>query len=287
VTRQVHVNGTSLAYIERGTGDPVVLVHGSASDHRSWLGQLEPLGSQHRVIAYSRRHHWPNAPIAAGADYAMAEHAADLAALLPALGAAPAHLVGHSYGAFVALLLALQQPALVRSLVLAEPPLITLFVSNRPRVAQVLRLLVTRPRTAVALVTFGATGMEPATAAARRGDMEQAMHLMGRAVLGRDAYARLSASRLEQVRANAVPAEFLGSGFPPIDGAALRGVRVPALLVEGQRSPRLFHRLIDRLEDLLPLATRVTIPDASHLVHEDNAPAYTAAVLQHLYRQDR
>jgi pimeloyl-ACP methyl ester carboxylesterase len=284
VTQQIQVDGASLAYTDRGSGEAVVLVHGSASDQRSWQGQLDALASGHRVIAYSRRYHWPNTPIAAGVDYAMAEHVADLAALLRSLGAAPAHLIGHSYGGFVALLLALQQPALVRSLVLAEPPLITLFVSNRPRARQVLRLLLTRPRTALALVRFGATGMGPATAAARRGDMEQAMRRMGHAVLGPAAYARLSASRLAQVRANAVPAEFLGSGFAPLDGAALRGVQVPVLLVQGQHSPRLFHRLLDALQALLPEATRVTIAQASHLMHEDNALAYNAAVLQHLQR---
>ncbi len=50
--------------------------------------------------------------------------AADLAVLLKALGAYPAHVVGHSYGAYTALILAMKHPELVRSLVLAEPPLL-------------------------------------------------------------------------------------------------------------------------------------------------------------------
>ncbi len=55
----------------------------------------------------------------------MDEHVHDLEAFLHLLGAAPAHLVGHSYGALVSLLLAVQAPQLVGSLVLAEPPAIT------------------------------------------------------------------------------------------------------------------------------------------------------------------
>lgn len=71
-------------------------------------------------------------PVPEGADYAMAQHVDDLGALLRALDAVPAHLVGHSYGAFACLLLALREPRMVRSLVISEPPIITLFVGNPP-----------------------------------------------------------------------------------------------------------------------------------------------------------
>jgi pimeloyl-ACP methyl ester carboxylesterase len=40
----------------------------------------------------------------------------------------------------------------------------------------------------------------------------------------------------------------------------------------------LFHRLIDRLEELLPRCERSEIPDAPHTMHEANAPAFNAAV---------
>jgi len=41
--------------VERGTGEPVVFVHGSASDYRTWHSQLDELGQRYRTIAYSRR----------------------------------------------------------------------------------------------------------------------------------------------------------------------------------------------------------------------------------------
>jgi hypothetical protein len=78
------------------------------------------------------------------------------------------------YGAFVRLLLAIREPGLARTLVLAEPPVITLFVSNSPKPSEILRLMLSRPRTAVSIVRFGATGVGPATAAAKRGDTEAA-----------------------------------------------------------------------------------------------------------------
>lgn len=275
---ELDINGTRFEVTEKGSGDPVVFVHGSASDHRTWRSQLDDLGNQYRAIAYSRRYHWPNDQIRADADYSMQEHVDDLAALLDSLVAGPVHLVGHSYGAFVALLLANQQPRRLRTLVLAEPPVITLFVSDKPKPFELLRLLFHRPSTAAAIVRFGSTGISPATAAARRGDMDEAMRIFGTAVLGAEFYQSLSSSRLEQVRANSIRAEFLGSGYPPLKDAELRGMQVSTLLVAGQRSPGLFHRLLDRLEDLLPHTERVEIPGASHIMHEDNAAAYNAAV---------
>jgi len=50
------------------------------------------------------------------------------------------------------------------------------------------------------------------------------------------------------------------------------------LLVGGQRSPGVFGRLLDRLEALLPISTRIEIPASSHIMHEDNAAAYNSAV---------
>lgn len=196
------INNTSLKYVEDGSGEPLVLVHGSASDYRTWHYQRDEFGQQFRVIAYSRRYHWPNEPIPEGVDYSMAEHVDDLRTLLHSLDAAPAHLVGHSYGAFLCLLLAIKEPRLVRTLVLAEPPVITLFVSDPPKPPEILKLLVSRPRTAVSIIKFGAMGINPTTAAVKRGDMEEAMRLFGTAALGREAFDQLSESRLEQVRAN-------------------------------------------------------------------------------------
>jgi pimeloyl-ACP methyl ester carboxylesterase len=277
-----HTNGARLEYHESGDGAPVVLVHGSASDHRTWHGQMGALASRYRAIAYSRRYHWPNEPIDKHADYSMAQHVDDLRAFLGSLNAAPCHLVGHSYGGFVALLLAAREPALVRTLVLGEPPVVPLFVSHPPRPSEVVKLALRKPRAAAALVRFGATGVGPATAAARRGDMEAAMRTFGNAVLGRRYYRRLPPSRLEQVRANTMKAEFLGSGFGPLDEPTVRAVRAPTLLVNGHDSPRIFHRLTDELARLLPRARRVGIPAASHIMHEDNPAAYNAAVLSFL-----
>lgn len=281
------IDGTRFEYSENGSGEPLVMVHGSASDYRTWQFQRDAFAEQYRAISYSRRWHWPNDPVPEGTDYSMAQHVDDLRAIVRSLDATPAHLVGHSYGGFLSLLLAIAEPQLVRTLVLAEPPVITLFVSSTPKPTELLKLLLRRPRTAAAIVKFGAKGVAPASKAFRQGDMEAGIRAVGGAVFGRGGFDRLPEARQAQVRDNStnVKAELLGSGSLPLEADRVRQVQIPTLLVTGERSLGLFQRLTDRLEELLPHAERVAIPGAMHMMHEDNAAAYNAAVLSFLSRQ--
>jgi len=282
----IEVNGSSLEYAEHGSGEPVVLVHGSASDLRTWHCQHDAFAERYRTIAYSRRYHWPNARISEGSEYPMVEQVDDLEAVLRSLDATPAHLVGHSYGAFVCLLLASRAPDLVRSLVLAEPPGMSLLVSIPPKPLEILGLALRSPRTAVEIMKLGALGLGPGTAAFKRGDTEAAMRLIGTAILGRESFRNLSEARAQQVRDNLFKEEFLNpeAALPPLNQEQVRSISAPVLFVCGSRSPRVFACLTDQLQGLLPAAERAEIPDASHITHEDNASAYNRAVLSFLAR---
>jgi pimeloyl-ACP methyl ester carboxylesterase len=287
--RSVSVEGTSFAYREEGAGEPVVFVHGDISDLRTWEQQLPAVGASYRAIAYSRRYARPNEDIEPGADNQMLPHVDDVAAFLRAIDAVPAHLVGNSWGAFIALLTAVRHPDLVRSLVLEEPPVMPLFVSTPPRPKELLRTLIRRPRTAIALIGFGAKVMGPVQKAFRRDDDEKAMLTFVGGVLGGELYERLPDARKQQMRENlgALKAQLLGAGFPLLRDDEVRGVSASTLLVTGERSPAFLLRLTDRLEELLPHAERVEIPGASHLMHEQNTPALNAAILDFLARLGR
>jgi pimeloyl-ACP methyl ester carboxylesterase len=180
----------------------------------------------------------------------------------------------------------MRDTSLVRSLVLAEPPAITLFVSNIPKPLELLKLLATRPRTATALIKFGAKGVARARKAFQGGDMQAGIRTFGDAVFGPGGYDRLTEQRKVQVHDNLsnVKAEILGAGFIPLDPKELQRVQIPSLLVTGQRSTTLFRHLINRLEELLPKTDRIEIPGASHMMHEDNPVAYNRAVQSFLKR---
>lgn len=283
----IHIDSTSFEYKEYGDGESLILVHGSASDYRTWTNQFDDFSEHFRTIIYSRRYHWPNKKIPAGADYAMSQQVNDLTKLIQSLDAIPVHLVGHSYGAFLCLLVATKHPDLVRSMVLAEPPVLTLFVSNTPKPIELLKLMFTRPRTAVAIIKLGITGLAPAKKAARNDDMGKAMRVFGRTVLGPKFYKNLSESRREQIRANAIKSELLGSGFSPLNPNDLRQTTTPTLLVNGGQSPNVFHRFTYRLCDLLPNTKRVQISRASHNMHEDNPSAFNQEVLSFLKKNQQ
>ena len=278
---QLDINGYSIEYHETGNGQPIVLVHGSASDCRTWQFQREAFAEEYRVIDYSRRYHWPNMPIPDGAEYSMDEQVDDLQYLLQHLDAAPAHIVGHSYGAVLGLLLALRKPALVRSLVLCEAPVLTLFVSNHPKPLELLKLLLSKPRTAVAIIRFGALGVERASRAFRNGDLQAGMQFMARAIFGPGGLADLPDSHRSQVADNLsnVRMEVLGPGFVPLDKNKLKILAAPSLLVSASNSIALFQHLTDHLETILRNVQRSEIPGASHLMHEDNPAAFNRAVL--------
>ena len=279
------VRGTTLFYTERGEGEPVVFVHGSISDYRTWGHQLDPIGQRYRAIAYSRRYHWPNAPVAPDGTSDMDTAVEDLAALLRALDAAPAHLVGNSFGAYTSLVLARRHPELVRSLVLEEPPVIPLVIGQPPRPSRILASLVRRPRVTLDVLSFGANVIGPATALYARGEDQAALLRFVYGVLGREAYEALPEARREQMRANmsSHAAEFRAhGGFSTLTADDVRRVEVPTLLLTGERSPRFLVRLSGLLEHLLPHCSVMTIPSASHAMHEENPAATNEAILSFL-----
>ncbi len=86
-----------LAYLDTGSGDPVVLLHSGYVDHRVWSDQIPALAAEYRVIAPDVRGHGFSAN--ATRPFRWAD---DLAALLRHLDAGPAVLVGSSMGGVIA-----------------------------------------------------------------------------------------------------------------------------------------------------------------------------------------
>lgn len=117
-----------LELIVWGAGKRVLLVHGSiVAGPPSWSEQ-RPLGERWRLEVVNRRGYGNSPPPKVRSDFE--EDARDIAALL----GDGAHLVGHSYGAIVALYAAALRPRAVRSLTVIEPPAWRLAMSN-PAVA--------------------------------------------------------------------------------------------------------------------------------------------------------
>lgn len=282
----VEVRGANLAYVESGDGDPIVFVHGAISDMRTWEKQVRFFSKSHRAISISRRYAAPNDEIGVDAADPWEEHVNDLVEFLGNTNAAPAHLMGNSQGAFICLLLAIKHPELVRTLVLEEAPVLSLYVSTPPRIGELISLFLSYPRMAVSIVQFGIGTIARAARAMKSEDDELAIRIFTKGILKNKSFEDLSEKRQNQILDNYKPlrAFVLGEGFPSIDRDDVRRVTVPVLLLAGKHSPSLLIRLTDRLEDLLPNVMREEIQDASHLIHEDNPTEVNRVVKEFIDR---
>ena len=269
---RITVGNHSLAYVEQGAGTPVILVHGTLDDLRTWSYQMAPFSARHRVVAYSRRYHWPNDGVEGATAYRAVDHRDDLAALIESLGTAPAHLVAASYGAVIAMLLAATRPELVRSLVLGEPPAFNLLPPDQMEANQRETIV-------------------PAREAFDDGRPEAGIESFLNAVVGPNAYSRFPpkarAAALDNapefgLEVHSTYAEYFG----PLTVGDLRGITTPALVARGERSPRIFGEVIQVLRANLPNLRNLDVPGASHAMHRHNASVYNAAVLEFLASVD-
>ncbi|SES67304.1 alpha/beta fold hydrolase [Geodermatophilus poikilotrophus] len=284
------IRGERLAYRVSGKGEPLVLVHANISDIRSWEPLEGLLADSFKVVSYSRRYAHPNSPIADGGDDPFDVHVQDLIALIESQELGRVHLLGNSSGAFIALLAAASRPDLVRSLSLEEPPVVSIFVRTLPPApAELIKLLVTAPGAFAAFVKFGAGAIGPATKAFKEGDDEKALDAFGKGVLGTEAFARISTARRHQMLDNVAAhrATLLRSGLPTFTADQARALRVSAQLIRGEHTAHFQRRINQRLAKLIPDARDVVIPDASHLVHEDNPAAVAAVVREHALERPR
>lgn len=98
--------------------------------------------------------------------------------------------------------------------------------------------------------------------------------------------SKFSAERLEQARTNSSKAEFLSETFMlPLDPAAVARGDVPTLLAVGKVSPRIWPCLAQCLHELMPNSQIEQIPEASHIMHEDNKAHFNSVVRSFLKLQ--
>lgn len=114
-------DGFELAFLDKGEGDPVLMIHGFASSHfvnwvsPGWFKTLNDAG--YRAIAFDNRGHGQSSKSYDPADYTPQKMASDAAALLDHLGIERAHVMGYSMGARVTAFLALEEPTKVATVI--------------------------------------------------------------------------------------------------------------------------------------------------------------------------
>jgi len=216
----LRVNGYDMAYLELGEGSPLVCVHGTLGDFRTWYAVLGPLSRRHRVIAVSLRRFFPEYWDGAGDDYRMAQHVADVIAFIERIEPKPVDLMGHSRGGHIAFRVAGQRPELLRKLVLAEPGGHFDATLDPDAVPD-------GPSEQAARIAASAEKV-------KAGDIDSALRSFVDGIDGEGAWGRLPATAKQQLRDNAFT--LIGQvheARKPYSKADAQAIRTPTLLIGG------------------------------------------------------
>jgi pimeloyl-ACP methyl ester carboxylesterase len=267
--KQAQVDGVKLNYIEQGRGQTVVFVHGAFSDHRIWEGQREKMAKQYRYVALDQRYFGASPWTDAGANFSVSTHADDLAMFIERLGVGPVHLVGHSYGGGIILVLAARRPDLVRSLFLYEPALGSIVTDL------FLQKTLAEER----------KGLSPAVAASKSNDQAMAVRLFVDWVDDQQgSFYELSAEARKVLLENGrtLPPQLAAPPPPMITCAQLAQLKVPVTVGKGQQSRLFYSILADATHRCIPDSRLVVLPNARHMAPVKDPAAINAAILAHL-----
>ncbi len=261
---RVSVNGIELYYEEHGDGLPVLGIHGTPSSAVLWEEAAAELAKICRCIIYDRRgFHRSERPVPFES-VDLADHVDDAAALLDALSATPAVVIGRSTGGEIALALAHRHPEKVTALVLLEPAVFWLDPEAQAWAGRlrdtVLEAAAQDPDSAAATVIRDALG-------------DQIWDTLPREL--REMFAATSPAVLAEIRGDGLD---LSANPPALGPEELATVSLPTLLVSAEDSPAVLRTVNSRLSELLPAAESVLVP-GGHLIN----PAHPA-VLEFLGR---
>jgi pimeloyl-ACP methyl ester carboxylesterase len=274
------VNGITLEYEVRGSGEPVVLLHGGLlADENTPLAREPALTDRFKVINYHRRGFAGSARPQGQAT--IADQVADCRALLDHLGVERVHVVGHSLGGVIGVQLALDSPETVQSLALLEPALMGAIAkveaANNPQAAasqqqfmagmtEVQRVYETGDKRA-ALETF----LETRAGEAFRGVLDWLLRT------GEFEQAVADADTFLQVE---MPAAYRWT-FTPQDAER---INQPVLSILGAHSPERAKRVDQVLKRWVPQTETLVLPNADHALPLMDPPGIAAAIAEWLAR---
>jgi len=251
-----------LACSASGCGSPVLLIHGLGSSQRDWEAQIPDFAPRHRVVTFDQRGHGKSAPVSM--PYTMRDLASDAAAVIRAHGAAPCHVVGLSLGGMVAFQLALDEPGLVRSLVIVNSGPEVVPRAVKEHVAVLLRRVLSR---LLPMRWLGA--------------------LLSRRLFPHEHHEAQRAEFVARFAENHKPSYFRAVsailGWSVAD--RLEALAQPALVVSGDRDytpPARKRQYVERL----PRATMEIVRDSGHATPVDQPAEFNRIVLEFLGRVD-
>jgi pimeloyl-ACP methyl ester carboxylesterase len=221
------------------------------------------LAKKPRVIAYSRRYHWPNEQAKSSIGYSYTEHADDLVTVLTALGLVRADVLGDGYGGAVVLLAASRQPGRFQRLVVIDPDAPELIGDPKIAKAQIDR--------DQAVVTESKRLYKPA-------EPRDALRLVVDAEFGSGTFDGAGPELRGIWQQNAPTIALRVADTPGIDCDKAKAIGTPMLLLRGARTPDANRAIGRALERCVKQAQAIEIADAGHSIQRDQAGSFVAAI---------
>lgn len=257
------INGAQLYYEDKGTGNPLLLVHAGVADSRMWDSQFEAFSKEYRVIRFDLRGFGrSNMPSGTFSNHE------DIRALVDFLGIKKVYILGISFGGLIALDFTLAYPDYVKALVLGAPSVSGASPSERIR-----------------------RFWDDEDAALEEGDLDGATELNLR--LWVDGPHResnqVNADVRELVRdmqlnifKKEIPDEVEEIDLDPPAIERLREVEIPVQVLVGELDLEEKIELADRLVREMPDCKKVVIPGVAHMLNMEKPDEFNRSVLDFL-----
>jgi 3-oxoadipate enol-lactonase len=245
------INGTELYYEVHGSGAPVVLAHGGASNHISWYRQVVALREHYTVVTYDQRGFGfteENGDFEANAFD-------DLLGLIDHLGFEKTALLGQSLGGVVVAGFTSRHPERVSALVLSSTP--------------------------AGLVDTGRRAPGPDAPQPAYADLAKGM-------VSQDEFARRSpevhflTEEIILMNTRVLAQRLNGTFYARNDIGPIAASGIPVLLINGEDDPRGTTGHMKKIRDQIPGSKLVIVPGGGHLVYAENPQPYNAHVLEFL-----
>lgn len=263
-------DGAVLHYVREGRGAPLIFIHGSIGDWRYWEAQWPEFTKAFDCIAISCRYSYPNNNTMPSPDHSALSDAADILAVMDALGLETAHLLGTSYGAFAALGIATRAPERITSLVAVEPPML--------KYAEMFE------DTAPVVEAFRASTVLPARKAFERGDDMAAIEVMTGGISETTMTAlddEVRRRRLQNLE-SAKRVSLSSDEFPLIPPDDIANLDMPHLLVIGEKTGDIFRAIYNGLTRVAKNAQKAEVPGGTHNLPVDRAEPFNKIALDFL-----
>ena len=256
------VNGVKLHYRVTGDGASLVLVHSGITDSRSWAPQLPALTKKYRVLSYDMRG-FGQSDVAHG-KYSSSE---DLAGLVAAAGMGPAALLGVSVGGSAVLDTALQHPELVTALILVGSG-----ISGRKH----------SPAYDQMIDEIDELVVEKGLDAAIDREMEVWLYGRGRTAADVDPQLRAAVREMDFYNSARYPPDAEPQRIQPPAVGRLTEIRVPTLVIVGDRDVDDVRDAAEELKRGIPGARLVVMPGVAHVPNMERPEEFNRTVLDFL-----